>query len=952
MQPFLDRLSVEIIKKYSENLSSICIVFPSRRAGIFFRKYLSQKINKPVWSPAVLSIQDFISKLSDNLISDKLILIFELYEVYKAHGNNESFDKFYPWGEMLLNDFDDIDKNLVDYAQLFKIIREFREVEERFNFSFGDIETFKKFWNTFSNTELTQLQDQFIETWKVVAKVYSDFRRRLEEKNLAYEGMAYRKIYEGIRSKKLNIEWDKIIFAGFNNFNRAEDEIITELIKLHKAELYWDADEYYINDTIQEAGTFLRKNFRKLVSIPNKKGSEQPNWIENNLSQSFKNIKIIGAPLLAGESKALGEVLQGLISETIPEGENTAIVLPDENMLMPVLYSIPEEIDKLNVTMGYPLKNSPLYNLVKLLKDLQGSKKTSANSTVFYHKNVLEILMHPYIKFSGTSNIYKLVNEIKEYNIIYVSEKKLNHVSELTGPIFKPIATVEQAFNYLYEIINNISSSMENSVIGGAKFESEYLYSLLIQLNRLKDMAIKYSAEITIEMFWKLLLEVLKTVRIPFTGEPLEGLQIMGLLETRALDFDNIFILSMNEGIMPKGNTQSSFIPYNLRKSFKLPTYEDEDCAYAYYFYRLLQRAKNIYLIYNTEVGELNSGEKSRFIMQIENELVIKNKNISLENYVFQTDIGIQKHKEITVLKDESVIEKLKSRKYFSATALSNYITCSLQFYYRRVAGLKEDESIDDVFSGAALGSIFHQISETLYKEYEGKTVTKKEIESIKVRLEKDYDKIWNNAFETLKELEGFNTNMKGKNLLLKRVVRKLIEKILENDCIETPFKILEVEKELRINLPVNIESKKHDVELLGKLDRIEKKNNDTRIIDYKTGYFKLQTQGKKSDEEYFTLIFSEPDYKENFQQYFYAYLYSQTNKNSQVSIGIYPLRSLSNGINFFEDGNITKERLELFGEYLNKLIEDIFNHDIPFAQTPDIDKCTWCPFKGICYRE
>ena len=951
MQPFLDRLSENILKRYSENLSSVCIVFPSRRAGIFFKKYFSQKIDKPVWSPVVLGIQDFVTRLSPFLISDKLVLIFELYEVFKKHGNEESFDKFYPWGEMLLNDFEDIDKNLVDSASLFKIIREFREVEEQFEFSFDDMDHFRQFWKTFSNTELTKLQNDFINTWNIVSKIYGDFRKRLMGKKLAYEGMAYRRIYEDIRTKKCNLEWNKIIFAGFNSFNLAEDGIITELVKIQKAELFWDADEYYVNDLNQEAGNFLRKNFRKLGAVPNKKGAVKPDWIENNLSESQKKIKIIGAPLLAGESKALGKVLQDLISDNIPPGENTAVILPDENMLMPVLYSIPEGIEKLNVTMGYPLKNSPLYNLIKLLKDLQKGKKTSSG-TVFYHKNVLEILMHPYIKFSGTSAIYKLIGEVKKYNIIYVSEKKLTGVSELTTQIFRPVENVEDTFEYLFKIISLISGSIEGLGSNVSKFESEYFYNLLIQLNRIKDITIEYSSEITVDMFWKLLMEVLNTVRIPFTGEPLRGLQVMGLLETRALDFDNVFILSMNEGIMPKGNIQSSFIPYSLRKSFKLPTFEDEDCSYAYYFYRLLQRAKNIYLIYNTEVGELNSGEKSRFIMQVENELAKTNKNLLVENYILQTDIGLKRLKDITIFKDKNVIEKLKSIEHFSATALVSYINCKLQFYLRRVAGLKEEDSIDDVFSGAAFGSIFHEISEKLYKEYEGKLITNREIEEIKAKLDKNYDEIWDHAFENLKYLEGFNTNMQGKNLLLKRVTKRLIEKVLENDFTETPFLIQEVEKTIKINFQVNAPGGKHETALLGKLDRIEKKNNETRIIDYKTGIFKLQNQGKKTEEEYFNLIFSEPDHKENFQQYFYAYLYSLTYPDSPVTIGIYPLKSLSNGINFFEEGSISKERLELFGKYLTGLIDEIFNPEVTFNQTPDIDRCKWCPFKGICYRE
>ncbi len=952
MKPFLEKLSEEIIQEYCENLSQVCIVFPSRRAGIFFKKYLSQKITKPVWSPSVMGIQDFIAGHSPFMISDKLILIFELFEVYKAYGDGESFDKFYPWGEMLLNDFEDIDKNLVDSSKLFKILREFKDVEEQFEFSFDDIGDFEKFWRTFSNQKLTNLQDQFIKTWQIVSCVYTDFRKRLAEKKLAYEGMAYRRIYEDVKSKKIDFVWEKIIFAGFNNLNKAEEGIISELIKTDKARVYWDCDEYYVNDKKQEAGFFLNKNFENFNAVTGKNSEKGQKWIENNLSQSQKNIKIIGAPLPAGEAKTFGKVLQDLINNKIPSDENTAVILPDENLLIPVLYSIPETVDKLNVTMGYSFKNSPLYNLVKLLKDFQENKKITSAVAGFYHKNVLGILMHPYVKFSGTG-IHKLVNEIKKYNIIYVSESKIKEgASDLIKQIFKPVKSVPEILEYLYSIINIISDPLHSSKNSSAKFEMEYFYHFLVHLNRLKDIISEHSSEISSEMFWNLLLEVLNTVKIPFIGEPLEGIQVMGLLETRALDFNNIFILSMNEGIMPRGNVQSSFIPFGLRKSFKLPVYEDEDRAYAYYFYRLLQKAKNIYLIYNTESEKIYSGEKSRFIIQIENELAKINPNVILENYILQTDIIIQKHKEISVPKNEDTIEKLKKREYFSASGLSTYINCPLQFYYRYIAGLKEEDTIDDFFSGGEFGRIFHRIAEILYKEYAGMFITTEIIESLKKKLEKNYDKIWEKAFESLKELEGYKTHMQGKNLLLKRVIKRLLAKVLENDIIETPFKIIEVEKTFRIKFPVNINSSIHETELYGQLDRIEEKNGLTRILDYKTGMFEPKNRQKKTEEEYFNNLFNDPKFRENFQQYFYGYLFSKSNPGSPVSIGIYPLRKMSSGVNYFESKSIAAETFAVFEKYLHNLLNDIFNPEIPFKQTNDIARCKWCAYKSICYRE
>ena len=387
MQTFLNKLAEEILKGYKNNLPDLCIVFPSRRAGIFFKKELSRKIKNPVWSPEIYSIEDFVRKLSPYTIEDRLVLIFELFEVYKTYGEEESFDKFYSWGEMMLRDFDEIDKNMITGSEIFRIIREIREVEEQFSFIPGDMEEFTKFWRTFSNVELTELQSEFIKTWEILGKVYTEFRKRLDEKKIAYDGMAYRKLYEKFKKKEIEIPWEKIIFAGFNLLTKSEEGIIKELVNKGKAETYWDADEYYINSPRQEAGNFLRNNFRNIKI-------KQPNWIENNLISSKKSIKTIGAPLQAGQAKALGNELKKSVSSG-GELENTAIVLPDESMLIPVLYSLPEEIESLNVTMGLPMRTTPLYNLITLLNNLQKNKKTSKESAVFYHKDVIQILMHP-----------------------------------------------------------------------------------------------------------------------------------------------------------------------------------------------------------------------------------------------------------------------------------------------------------------------------------------------------------------------------------------------------------------------------------------------------------------------------------------------------------------------------------------------------------------------------
>lgn len=948
MQTFLAKLAEEIFKSYKDNLSGLCIVFPSRRAGIFFKKELSKLLSNPVWSPEIYSIEDFVQKLSPYTIEDNLVMIFELFNVYKQYGEEESFDRFYSWGEMMLRDFDEIDKNLITGSEIFRVIKEVREVEEQFSFLPGDLEQFTKFWRTFSNVELTELQNEFIKTWEILGNVYNDFRKRLDEKKIAYDGMAYRKLYEKIRTKETEIPWEKIIFAGFNLLTKSEEGIIKELMNLGKAETYWDADEYYINSPEQAAGSFLRDNFRSLKI-------NAPKWIENNLKNAKKSINTIGSPLPAGQAKALGnELKKSVLSDG--ELEKTAIVLPDEGMLIPVLYSLPEEIDSLNVTMGLPVKATPLFNLITLLNNLQANKKTSKNSTVFYHKDVIQILMHPYVKFNNPAFIYDTVHDIKKNNIIYVSAERIKgedgKYPEIFELIFKPAETSDDLISYLFSILNVISSRLQKSVTSFSKFELEYFYTVYEHLNRLKDITGTYSGKMEADTLRRLINEVLRSTRIPFIGEPLKGVQVMGLLETRALDFENIYILSMNEGIMPGGVIQNSFIPYSIRKAFKLPTYDEEDAIPAYYLYRLMQRAKNIHLIYNTEVDVFSSGEISRFILQVEHELLNENKNIDYEHKIVTTGINRPFRKEIIVDKTPEVIEKLNNIK-FSPSDLISYINCGLQFYLKKIAGLREEEEIEEFFGPATFGSILHSIMDIAYSPYKGKDITEEVIEEIREKINSNFNGILKQAFESIESLKELETDLQGKNLLLKNIIKTLVCMILDNDKKDLPFKIIDLEKKIDDELEININGSVRPVKLSGRIDRIDEREGVTTIIDYKTGRADFQKMGsKESYEHYLDAIFTNPNYKENFQAYLYAYSYLRKNPRKEARIAIYALRKINKGLNYLTNGTISQAELDEYGERLKELINGMLSPGSKFVQTDDKDRCRFCAFKSICYRE
>ncbi len=938
MNTFLEKLADEVLKNHGTGLQNLCVVFPSRRATVFFKKYLSQRIEKPTWSPKAIGIQDFISMHSPYIIADKLTLIFELFEVYKKYRDDTTFDEFYAWGELLLSDFDDIDKNLAPADYIFRVIREQKELDEEFPLDENELGEFKKFWRVFSDRKILDLHKDFKKTWEILGKVYHDYRSRLMKGNIAYEGMAYRKIYELARTNNLEIEFSKIIFAGFNALNKAEEGIIKELLKKGIAEIFFDADEYYLNDKINEAGNYIRKNIASF-------GLDNSKWTGNELLTEAKNITAIGVPLNAGQAKAAGYEIEKIISQSPDSVNSTAVVLPDESFLIPMLHSLPENISALNVTMGYPMKNSPLYNLILLLKNLQKNKKNNDGKIHFYHKDVIGLLLHPYIKFRDVAGNFSLVNKIKKNNIVYVPGEILCG-DELLKKIFCEINSPDEALNYLYELLNLIAESFEERK---SKLELEYVYTFYTQLNLFKDVLAKYHTEIETETFWKLLLEAIALVRIPFAGEPLNGLQVMGVLETRSLDFENVFILSMNEGTMPRGNTRTSFIPYRLRKAFKLPTHEDEDSISAYYFYRLMQKAKNIFLLYNTEIGDIASGEKSRLIMQVENELAIRNTKINFTDNTLQIDSSIPAVKEINVEKTKAVIDKLLSCKEFSPTALGTYIRCPLQFYLKYIAGLKEEDTIEEFFSGGTLGRILHGIMEILYTGYKDKPITIEVLDELSAKLDKNYDLILGDAFKKIDDSREFESELQGKNLLYKGIIKKLAERIIETDKKSAPFMIHALEEKI----VMGIETPNGKSALAGRVDRIDSVRGRLRIIDYKTGKVDVKDFNNKDLPQYFSEVFTSTKYKEVFQTYCYAYLYLNEHPGTEISIGLFTLRNMNEGIKIvLSTDETTEEKLRHFESGLKQLYSDIFNPQIPFSQTKDPDNCKWCPFKSICYRD
>jgi len=936
MSTFIRQLVDEINAKHGDSLDSIAIVFPTRRAGLYFQKELSASLEKPAWSPSIYVIQDFFHELSGLTAPDSLTLLMELHGVWSEYFPSEDFARFYSWGELLLRDFDEIDRYMVDASKVFATVNDLHQIEETFTLAEEDLERLRAFWKNFFDRDPTRLKTEFIHTWKKLEDVYRAFHKQLEEKGIAYEGMTYRKLAERAQRKELDTDrFAHIVFAGFYALSPSEQTVIQSLVESGKATAYWDADGYYVDDPAQESGKFFRVN--PLTS-------DGFQWKENHFATQEKKIEMIGIPLNAGQAKYSGNILEQLMLAPGFSGERTAVVLPDEKLLLPVLYSLPEQLTDVNVTMGYPLRQTPLYNLFESLISLQRNARTSDGETTFYFRDILNILNHPYIRQIADKSVRTwLAKNDKTFIRMPGSRLIIDGESGFFAELFAPTIGVEAICNWLKNILRKMLVSMKEQQHRLHTLESEFIYQFYTQLRRLEDLVVQNALAADTEIFWNIFREILSSARIPFTGEPLKGLQVMGFLETRVLDFDNVVLLSANEDFLPASGSRHSFIPYNIRKAFGLPTYEDQHAVSAYHFFRLLQRAKNIYLIYNTESSGLSAGEKSRFLLQIEHELAQKYpEKVQLQKKILSTRIAKETVQPISVRKDDAVIKELskyirsteKQPKALSASGLISYISCPLRFYFRYVAGLAEQEELAENMEAATFGKVLHRAMQELYS---GKQVFDERMgSSLKKEIDRCVDKAIHEEFIALNQLEG-------KNILLRNIIRELVSRIVDSDKQQAPFRILQLEKD--VGSPFALDSER-EVRLFGIIDRVDEKDEVVRIIDYKTG--KVIKKKPGALEDYFT----DPAMKEQFQAMYYAYLTQKNMQSLKIKSGLLTMRSMSDGIWFLNnDEPYTAEQFREFESHLRKMIGEIFDPEIPFEQTTDEKRCTYCAYKDICNR-
>ena len=721
MSNFLEQTAQHLITTYGEKISDVCIVLPNKRAGLFLKQHLSKIIDKPIWLPPIIGAEDLIEQLADKEIIDNLAQLFELYEVYlKTVKEPESFEEFSKWGQMLLHDFNEIDRYLIPADKLYEYINEARAIEV---------------WNL--GEEITDFQSQYLKFWKQMGGLYKAYKQHLHKLNKAYQGAAFRIVAEEIVENPAlfiadKIKWSKIIFAGFNALTAAEETLITTLIKEGKAEILWDADQYYLEDKYQESGLFLRKFKEKAVFSPF-------NWVSNKFKTEQKNINILGIPQNIGQAKYLANIFTELQNDN--NFEDTAVVLADENLLIPVLQSLPESVNTINVTMGYPLKNTPLNNFFEIyFTTVLNAERFGKKEQLTYHYNdILKLVQLPFSQVVfGEENCTKIKQQIIKNNWVFINKDKLDFINELLPIKLSTTYSINELLaNCLQFVEKGKAHYINTQKETNNKLELEYLFLFSKLFNQLIELNQKYPFLTEIKSFYSVYRQLLSSLSIELYGEPLKGLQVMGMLETRNIDFKNVILLSTNEGMLPSGKSFNSFIPFDIKNEYHLPTHVEKDAIYAYHFYRLVQNAENMYIMYNTESGSFTTGEQSRFVTQIENELSdFENINITKKIITYPTLKSTTE--KISVEKSPKILAKIEElfERGVSPTALNAYIECPLDFYYKYVIGVREADDVEETIDHSSFGTYIHRVLEILYQPFANQK-TNITVEDVKGLLKK-----------------------------------------------------------------------------------------------------------------------------------------------------------------------------------------------------------------------
>lgn len=965
MQTFLQLVAQDLYQKIGNDLSRVAIVFPNKRASLFFNEYLAMQSDRPIWSPAYVSISELFRQLSPWKSGDPIRLVCELYKVFREETRSEeTLDDFYFWGELLISDFDDVDKNLVDADRLFSNLQDLKNIMDDYDFLDSEQEeAIRQFFQNFSIERRTQLKEKFISLWDKLGDIYHHYRRNLEELGIAYEGMMYRYVMEELQSDKL--KYEHYVFVGFNVLNKVETKFFERLREAGKALFYWDYDVFYTRlprentpPYTHEAGEFILRN---LKLFPN----ELPEAVFDTLRKP-KNVRFISAPTENAQARYLPEWIRSVtkrdLQETPVKEKENAVVLCNEALLLPVLHSIPPEVKNVNITMGFPLAQTPVYSFVSALIELQttGYRRDTGR---YQYEAVQSVLKHPYTRQLSTS-AESLEKQLTRDNRFFPLPSELKQDIFLEQ-IFTPKTGISALCQYLTEMLREVAvlyrQEQETDDIFNQLYR-ESLFKSYTLINRLLNLIDNGELNIQIDTLRRLLCRLLTTSNIPFHGEPAIGMQVMGVLETRNLDFRNLIMLSLNEGQLPKAGGDSSFIPYNLRKAFGMTTIEHKNALYAYYFYRLIQRAENVTLLYNTASEGLNRGEMSRFMLQF---LVESPHSISRE--YLEAGQSPQSGREIRVEKTPEIITRMYERydvnrhpkSLFSPSALNTYLDCRLKFYYRYVAGLKAPDEVSAEIDSALFGTIFHRAAELVYKDLtaNGKEIRKDDLEQVlrnDIKLQNYVDTAFKEEFfhVALTEKPEFN----GTQLINAKVITSYLRQLLRNDLQYAPFFMEGMEKKVTEIIEIETPQGKLALNIGGTIDRIDSKDDTLRIVDYKTG-------GSPKTPENIKQLFTPADGRPNyiFQTFLYASIMCRKQSLKVAPSLLYIHRAASETYSpVIEMGEARQPKMPVnnfafyedeFRERLQTLLQEIYNPEEAFTQTEDTKKCEFCDFRELCRR-
>ena len=957
MQPFLQLVAHDLYTKIGNDLSRTVLVFPNKRANLFFNEYLAEESDQPIWSPAAMSISDLLQKLSVQKAGDPIRLVCELYKVFKEETESrETLDDFYFWGELLISDFDDVDKNMVDADKLFSNLQDLKNLMDDYEFLDEEQEeAIRQFFQNFSIERRTELKEKFISLWDKLGIIYHRYREKLAELGIAYEGMLYRNVIEQLDTDRL--KYDKYVFVGFNVLNKVEKEFFQKLQKAGKAMFYWDYDLFYTQRISKhEAGEFIKRNF---IDFPN----ELPESYFD-IFRKPKKIRYISASTENAQARFLPEWVKATQTHTtqiVSEKEN-AIVLCNEALLLPVLHSIPQDVQNVNITMGFPLAQTPVYSFINAAMELQ-TNGYRPDTGRFTYEAVSKILKHPYTR-QLSDHATRLERELTKTNRFYPLPSELKKDDFLTI-LFTPQSNIRELCDYLLRLIKSISILYRKEGEYDDIFNQLYRESIFqshLKINRLYSLIESGELSVRTDTLKRLITKVLTASNIPFHGEPAIGLQIMGVLETRNLDFRNLIMLSLNEGQLPKAGGESSFIPYNLRKAFGMTTIEHKNAVYAYYFYRLIQRAENITLLYNTSSDGLNRGEESRFMLQ----LLVEGPHEITREYL-EAGQSPQNTLEIQIEKTPEILRRLY-RAYdtaqpesviLSPSALNTYLDCRLRFYYRYVAGLKTPDEVSAEIDSALFGTIFHLSAQLAYTDLtaNGKMIQREDLERLlrdEIKLQGYVDQAFKQELfkVALEEKPEYN----GVQLINSKVIVSYLKQLLRNDLQYTPFEMVAMEKKVSEKITIQTALGPLTLRLGGTIDRMDAKEGTLRIVDYKTGG---SPKIPANIEQLFTPSETRPNYI--FQTFLYAAIMSRKQPLMVAPALLYIHRAASESYSpVIEMGEPRKPKISVnnfaffedeFRERLQALLEEIFDEKELFTQTEDMKKCAYCDFKVICKR-